>query len=317
MGNLLFNRNTQVQIGDNSGNNQAPSSLRKYTTTIAIPENPFIEKLKIDFSISLLQSVAAGDENFIKLYNLSDRTQSFIKDQGQTVKLLAGYDNQLATIFEGTLTQMHTEREKTRTESVSHAVVTTREASNIVTTLLLGNQTFNIAHAFFSKSYAGFVSVKTIINEAIVSYQLNHQGLDILPQTQLFNFSWDGRTKDLFDFLLKPAEIEWFVENSVIKFVKLGQSITEDVILLSPETGLINIPTKTDKGVSIKTLLNTQITLGSKVEIVLNASTTTTDGRRTNQLMRELNGLYKVIEITHKGSSYDGEMITFLEAVAL
>ena len=116
---------------------------------------------------------------------------------------------------------------------------------------------------------------------------------------------------------MAPIGIRWFVEHATVKFSKSGQALGRTIVHITPATGLIEFPAKTDKGVKIKTLFNPQITLGKMIALHLNPATLTSDGRRTNQLVREINGEYKVIDLKHEGSSYDGDMVTILEAVAL
>ena len=306
----LFNRSVQVQISS--------PSVEGKPRMVAIPKHPEKEPLKIDFSVSLLPVAMSSGESWVTLYNLNDQTQTFIKKQGDAVKLLVGYGNRLTTIFSGAIVGVDTAKAKSETESFTpQGVKLTKEHVSTLTQIILGNQVFALSQAYFAQAYLGLVTVKQVITEAIGTFNLPYENLDSIPESPLINYTFAGRTKDLFDQLLTPLGIQWFVDNATIKFTQKGQAMGCSVVYITPETGLIEFPAKTEKGVKVKTLFNPQIALGKLIGLNLNPATLTSDGRRTNQFIREINGNYKVIEVKHEGSSYDGDMVTILEAVAL
>jgi hypothetical protein len=293
----LYRRNVQVQI--THANADAPALLSRGGEVLSIPKNPFDETLKIDFNIAT-QGHSQSDVSYIELYNLNDKTQSFIKDKQSKVKLLVGYGKNIAIVFDGEITK----------------VMTTRKNGNMVTKIELSLNTDLITSAHFSRTYAGLISIKTIIQDALPTFNLPYQNLEVVPDIQIYNFTFDGRTKDLLDSLLKPAKVNWYMDKNIVYFSLIGKPVSEDVFVITPENGLIDYPVKTDTGVNVNILYNPQVALGSHMELKLDNKTTTLDGRRTNLFIQELNGKYKVVSAYHKGSSYDGDMITTLECHA-
>jgi len=296
----LFKRNVQVQLTKRFGGNGTPSLLTRNTEQLSIPADPFNETLKIDFNVSVGTN-SQSTTSYIELYNLNDKTQSFIKDLNAEISLFAGYSDKLSLVFKGNITK----------------VEITRKNNDMITKVYLGNNIDLTTQAHFSKTYAGLIPIKTILTDAAPSFNMPFIGFDIIPDIKLFNFSWDGRTKDLFDSLLKPIGLNLYNDRGVVNITKLGEADKDSLFTITPENGLIDYPVKTDNGININMLFNAQINLKSLVELKLDSNTTTLDGRKTNLFIQELNGKYKVITITHKGSSYNGDMMTILECGAI
>ena len=294
----LYKRNVQVQILKK--NDKAPALLSRGAELLSIPSDPFNDTLKIDFNVGQLSN-SQSNSNYIELYNLNDKTQSFIKDLDVEVSLLAGYGNKLSLVFKGNITK----------------VEITRKNNDMITKLYLGNQVDLITLAYFSKTYQGLIAIKTILTDAVTTFNLPFINFSIIPDVKLFNFTWDGRTKDLFDFILKPLNLQWYNDKGVINITQLGKPNDTNTFLVTPENGLIDYPIKTDKGVNINVLFNAQINASSLIELKLDANTTTLDGRQTNLFVQELNGKYKVMNVAYKGSSYDGDMLTSLECASV
>ena len=293
----LYRRNVQVQI--TQANADAPSLLSRGGKVLSIPENPFDETLKIDFNIAM-QGHSQSDASYIELYNLNDKTQSFIKDKQSKVKLLVGYGKNIAVVFDGEITK----------------VMITRKNGNMVTKIELSSNTDLTTSAHFSKTYAGLVSIKTIIQDALPTFNLPYQNFEVVPDIQVYNFTFDGRTKDLLDSLLKPAKVNWYMDKNIVYFSLIGKPVSEDIFVITPKNGLIDYPVKTNTGVNVNILYNPQVALGKHIEIKLDTKTTTLDGRSTNLFIQKINGKYKVISAYHQGSSYNGDMITTLECQA-
>ena len=294
-----FRRNVQVQIIDRK--DKVPISISSGANALVIPEDPFNEKLKIDFNISLKSNSNSG-ASYIELFNLNDETQSFIKNINAEVKVLAGYGETLSVIFDGNVTK----------------VEVTRKNNNMVTRIELGTQLDILTAAYFSKTYKGRTKVKSIITDAIKTFSMPPQFLNVIPDKTVENFSWAGRTKDLMDSLLTPIEISWHHHLNAIRFSKKGiANNTNNIFIVTPENGLLDFPIKTDKGTIINMLFNAEIALNEFVEIQMDAASLSLDGRKTNLFIQELNGKYKVVDAVHKGSSYGGNMMTILDTVAL
>jgi len=236
-----------------------------------------IDDLYMQIEIKKLIS-AKPNEGTVKIYNLSDATENQIKDKGIRIRVFAGYDNRPALIHDGDIRRV--DRDRTNVDRI--------------VTIGLGGNTIKLSQAFFNKSYIGQVSVKQIVIDAIPSFNIDATDLDQIPDSAfLYDFSFTGKTSDLLDKILNPIKVQWFENDNLIKF-SLGKRAFENVVLLNKDTGLIGSPSVTDKGTKFKSVLNGRIVLNEKVKIE----------------SRLVNGVYKVIQILHKGDNRDGEFVT-------
>jgi len=295
----LYKRNVQVILTEDISS--VPSSIRATTTQqITIPSTLTGDQLKISFDVESNQASSVKSDNIIQIWNLKGETQSFIKNRKLFVQLLAGYDGEASNIYTGTVVK----------------VDTIKKGIDVITKMTLGNLVYNINEALFSKSYFGIVQTRRIIEDSLQSLNLNYQYLELIPDSsQQINFCFDGKTQDLWNLLLLPIGLQWFTDNGVLKISRQGQPNENTAILVTQESGLVNVPVKTDKGVDIELLLNNSVELSNTVNVQLNTETVTSSGRTTNILNQELNGIYKISSIRHMGDTIEGKFVTKMECI--
>jgi hypothetical protein len=221
---------------------------------------------------------AKPNEGTVKIFNLADATENQIKDKGIRIRIFAGYDDRPVLIHDGDIRRV--DRERTGLDRI--------------TTITLGGNVIKLSQAFFNKSYSGQVSVKQIAQDAAPSFNIDATDFDQIPNDAfLYDFSFTGKTSDLLDKILNPIKVQWFETDNLIKF-SAGKKTFENVVLLNKDTGLIGSPTVTDKGTNFKSVLNGRIVLNERVKIE----------------SRLVNGVFKVIQISHKGDNRGGEFVT-------
>lgn len=236
-----------------------------------------IDGLYMQLEIKKLIS-AKPNEGTISIFNLSDATENQIKEKGIRIRVFAGYDNRPVLIHDGDIRRV--ERDRAQVDRV--------------TIITLGGNVTKLSQAIFNKSYSGQVAVKQIVNDAVPSFNIDATDLDQIPDDAfLYDFSFTGKTGDLLDKILNPIKVQWFESDNLIKF-SLGKKTFENVVLLNQNTGLIGSPSVTDKGTKFRSVLNGRIVLNEKIQIE----------------SRLVNGVYKVIQILHKGDNRDGEFVT-------
>jgi hypothetical protein len=272
------------------------------TSAIQIPADLNSDNIKIAFEIKKALTGKRSKDNFITLYNLSDATQSFINKSGQRIRLYAGYGDNFPIIFDGQIT----------------TIINGRERLDSVYKMTLGDSIFTINNANFSKSYRGAMTVLSVIQDAVASFGLPAIGMNVIPTKQLNNFAFDGQTKTLFTQLLAPLGIDWYVDNGILRFSVRGKGRQDlSIVSLSQDSGMIESPQITEKGVRVKSLLNPLLQLGSLVQIISSTLQRGGNGRTANQLAYSASGVYKINELTHSGDNFDGQMITEILGVAI
>ena len=76
-----------------------------------------------------------------------------------------------------------------------------------------------------------------------------------------------GPIVDQTNNITEDLGLRWFNDGGVVHIIKKDGSTLEEVIEVSGKTGLIDSPARTEQGISFKTLLNTRLTPGRKVDL--------------------------------------------------
>ena len=235
-----------------------------------------IEGLYITFEIKKTLS-STPNEGIVRIYNLSDSTETIIKDTGTRIRVKGGYQGEYDLLFDGDIRKVERDRQQ----------------QDRITTITLGGNVFAITDAIANVSYDGPVTVLKVIQDTISSFALSTAGLELIQDSMLNDFSFTGRTADLYDQILKPIDIEWYENDGFIQFSEVGNS-TETVAVLNSSSGLIGSPSVTDDGVKAISLLNANIRPGGRVKIESELVT----------------GIYKVSQVLYHGDNRDGDFFT-------
>ena len=243
-----------------------------------------IEKLYMQIEIKKNLS-AKPNEGFVKIYNLMKDTEARIKNKATRIRVFAGHNNEPILLHDGDIRRIESNT----------------EGQNRVMTITLGGHILKLSQAFFDRAYAGQITVKQIVQDAVPSFGLEQSDIDQIPEDAfLYDFSFTGKTSVLLDKILNPLKIQWFENDNFISFSARGKTL-KSVVELSKYSGMINSPaitydSKTLKstGVTFKSVLNGRIILDNRIKI---ESITVT-------------GIYKISQITHRGDNREGEFVT-------
>lgn len=245
-------------------------------------------ELKIAFSISKGVS-STQNSGEIKIWNLGADTRQALGKELDDITLEAGYfppsgGNNVGIIFKGQM------------RDIEHR----REEDDIVTTLTCGEGDKAFRNAVISKSYPAGTEVKTVLDD--ISAELEKEGITRgeikLPDTvQPFKrpYAVCGTCKNEMDILSRTKDFYWSVQNGTLEVIP-GNGYIGGVVLLSPQTGLIDTPAITDNGVKARALLNPEIRPNRRVQI----------DSQTLEMNSE-NNQFRVGECTYAGDNRDGD----------
>jgi hypothetical protein len=77
-----------------------------------------------------------------------------------------------------------------------------------------------------------------------------------------------GNAADELDGLCRSADLEWSIQNGVLQILTRGEALRDEVIVLSPSTGLIGSPTLSSDGVlHAETLMIPDLFPGRRVQV--------------------------------------------------
>ena len=283
-------------------------------------------RFRVVFSVTNTLSGAPPTAD-IRIYNVSDDTVSRIKQEGQKVILQAGYEENNATIFQGDLVQRYK-----GTVSVTPGAA---EDSRLNSVLQIIARTNDKAHTYGmintclpAGANAGRLA-KSILDE-YAKYGLKPGALPDLPPAKLARGKVFYRPlKKALDDFCRTYGLQSCYYGDELGVVPVDKTFNEKPIVLNGETGLIGTPVMSIAGLKVKTLMRPEIRLNSTLQIANSdilydetnkpqaASGTPekndtdkkdTDKKDSGQQKAsknavDVNGLYKIVSITHKGDT--------------
>lgn len=243
-------------------------------------------EMHIDFRVDFDNS-SDQDKAQVTLYNLSEDTNQKIQ-LAQQAEIRAGYEDDIGTIFTGSIYQV-------RGEVVGPEYELTIEA--VDGPLNSGQRFASIWDRKISRTYRRGIRASRILNDLFSALTDYNIGEIDLPRDIQYG---EGRSffapiKDVIKQVASEcgAKLQ-IVSGSVIIRPEQRGDITATV--LTPDTGLIGSPTRMEEddqeGYAVTCLLNHNIQGDSVIKIE----------------SRHVNGLYKVIRGSHNGSDFATEV---------
>lgn len=222
MGNTFFDRQYRLMAG----------VAGEVGFTIGEPTPPHNSPLHISFSIERTDSQTLNTSK-ITIWNLSQKhINTLMRDNCQII-LNAGYGNGMPCIFKGTVTNAVTELDGADRATEIEAVDGFAEVKDTYITL----------------SYRGSVDTHTLIEACAenlgMSVVYSSSAVVKAKQTKLSSgYSEVGSAKNVLTKVCTLAGLRWTIQNGVLQVQKTGESVSNAVHRISPETGLIGVPKK-------------------------------------------------------------------------
>ena len=181
-----------------------------------------------------------------------------------------------------------------------------------ITRVTLGDMAHRTARlpGITNADYPGNVSVRTIATDIVVrDMGLATGPLDAIPEDATFlNFQWGGvPSVGALNAVLAPISgthgfrVTWFEQDGLVRFTRAGENGVQadaPTIVLSPQTGLIEAPVKTEgRGWEARSFLNPAIVLGCVVDL-----------RSETGSLR-----FKVKALQHSGDNWRGDFVTAVQ----
>ena len=220
----------------------------------------------------------------VKIYNLGPVSESLISEEGDLVRLTAGYgaDDGLGLVAEGEI------------RWVTHEQM----GRDRVTTVAIGASDRRRVNAVITHSYPGSHPFRAIVGDLVNRMGLQLVTTEDLPDVKVENWAYTGKASDALSELLESSRFGWFEEFGFVKFSRHRRTSPGPRSVLEEASGLIGFPTTTEDGVRVRVTLNTELSLSQVVQVRSQA----------------VNGFYKVTAISHRGDTWTGEFLTEVEA---
>lgn len=268
---LLFDRIAKLNVGTSAG-----ETLR-------------IEDMRIVFSIekSIYSETKSVNLSKITIYNLSKPTRNAISEIDDLCVLQVGYREQgLTTIFSGDITE------------VTHNTT----PPDITTVLSLGDGYTTMRDAYSNVSFGKDTNIKRIIEKLVDDLTLSAKNFDLSAIKDVIfkaGFQSSAPTRDILTELSKIGDFDWSIQNDRLKIQLKNITSGEEIVLLTPQTGLIDSPERITfiedgqnqkKGYQIKSLMVPQVIPNDFIAV------------QSNEITRKT--LFRVVDIRHDGDTH-------------
>lgn len=240
------------------------------------------------------------------IYNLNMETENQVIDEGNTVIVEAGYEGeQYGVIFQGEVVQPIRGKE----DGVTY---------KLILQSLDGDRFLNFGHVAISvpKGQSARSQVDIVTSQANIPSQLGSIS-DNLQTGQLTRGKvFFGMTKDYLRQLAQSSSATFYLEDGKVNLITAQDYPPNEIVDLTPESGLIGTPMQTDFGMSFKCLLNPRLKINSLVRI--NSSLIQAQTFQFGQVPRGLDasGIYRIIGMRHNGDTRGDSWYTECECVS-
>lgn len=215
--------------------------------------------LKTVFDIDK-SSYSSSNKSKIEIYNLTETQRKGIAisnpqtgQLGDFIRLDAGYQGLLETLYVGDVVRATTER----------------KGADIVTSFELGDSEKQLVYAHFEQSYPPGTTLAQIVIDCIDTLGVDEGIIDGIPdKTYNSGISFSGTVKSVLDKILNQpplVSLEWSVQNGEINILPLTKTIGTEAFLVSSKTGMIGIPSQGEGFVQFTMLLNPKLIPGTLV----------------------------------------------------
>jgi hypothetical protein len=246
--------------------------------------------LRTSFEIEKTSEGKVPNPGKITIYNLAEKTRVAFEDKDLVCILKVGYRGIDATnqpvlkgIFQGNIQRVDTKR----------------EGADIKTIIEAGDGFEAIKEKHIDQSFGPFTTAVQAFTQIAAKMGLP-LGTIVPGFTDVFTggLSVSGLASDELDKLTQSAGLEWSVQDGKLNILKPGIPTTETAVVLTSETGLLGVPSKSKVGIEFVSVLNPDLTPGRAVLLTSKAIT----------------GAFRVKRVVHTGDTNQGEWISKVEA---
>ena len=237
-----------------------------------------IEQLRVAFEIDKTINEKPNPAK-IQVWNLNrDHINQLLSQDYKKVALSVGY-GELRQIYAGDIT-------KTRIQREGLDFVLTLECSD-------GHQAYTQSRA--KTTLKAGATDKQIIEELQKTMPKVQSGaIDIpnqrkLPRGRVLN----GNSRDILTKIARNNKADWSIQDGSLIFLPKDKVLSDDAVLISQDTGMINAPEQTDEGLELTCLLNPALQIGGLVKV--------------ESIIEYFNGEYKIVKLAHSGDGIGGD----------
>lgn len=168
----------------------------------------------------------------LKIYNMNNQTRDLVERVNNNVILKAGYeqDRGALTIFTGTVV----------------SAWTIMEGNDIITELSVRDGILPLRQNKLSLSYVAGTSAIKILTDVAESFGLPVKPLPKKLKDRVYarGYAFCGKGETAMRDLCTYLGVTWSIQNNEIQILTKDYPISDELVVLTPDNGLIGIPTR-------------------------------------------------------------------------
>lgn len=255
--------------------------------------------IALDFETKATRS-KEPNQGVFNYYNLSASTRQEIETDAKSVRCYAGYDGDAKLIYQGDIVFVNS----------------LKSGPDWVTTIHCGDGFASFTESVTSKTYASGTEKQVILDQIASDMGLVVKASkDAIAGALGGSLTIDGKSKDQLDVLMKDSGAEWSIQDNELNITQIGSPIDDIAVVLRADSGLLEHPTVTDKGVNVKAQLNPDIRPGKLIKLEPIAVQVTPGGDSAPERGRDYTGVYLCQTVSFIGNNYGGAFDVNIEAI--
>lgn len=240
------------------------------------------------------------NQGVFNYYNLSASTRQEIETDAKSVRCYAGYDGDAKLIYQGDIVFANS----------------LKSGPDWVTTIHCGDGFASFTQSVTSKTYASGIEKQVILDQIASDMGLVVKATqDAISGVLGGSLTIDGKSKDQLDVLMKDSGAEWSIQDNELNITQLGKPIDDIAVVLRADSGLLEHPTITDKGVNIKAQLNPDIRPGKLIKLEPLAVQVEPGAQFAPGRGRDYTGVYLCQAVGFIANNYGGPFDVIIEAI--
>lgn len=272
---------------------------RKVALRVGIPLNPPFETvggvgrewsdLRIEFDVEKTLKREPNTAK-IRLFNPDEISIGYIQSIGAFVQLYVGHGLALPSLlFSGNVSD--------------RGVVVKREGPDTIVEIECGDGEKTFQNSDFNWAFEGPTPNNVILPLALAAMGAGlGAGAPTLPTVVYSSPVFMGKARRTVDRLVEDAGATWSLQDGNVEILLTEtQTLLEEVVLLTPETGLIGTPEPSDKGMNIVGLIDGRVRPGKAVSVISSTAS----------------GLYRASRVVYSGDNWSGDFSMKIEATEI
>lgn len=239
--------------GTNPGSDQW---LRKISLIVSSADGNGLDLSQMHIKFSVQQSDVESPNNaLIQIFNLSDTTTQQIEKEFTRVTLQAGYQQgAFGIIFDGTIKQVR----RGRLDNMNTFIYIYAADADI-------GLNFGVVARALSAGATPQQQAQSYADA--MNLPLDYQQYGVGDVSLIRGKVQYGMSRDGLRNLTRSTNTSWTVQNGKIVIIPLTGYLPGEAVVINFKSGMIGLPTQTEEGIEVTTLLNPNFKIGTQVHI--------------------------------------------------